>query len=442
MELAVTGKACEAGVPGSMRRRPIFRIDRARVALLLSALFLIGVATITAHQAPAKAGPPAAGALKVLHLSGSAYERGLQHGTQLRPEIATIVGLWKEDLRKTTGKDPDSLIRRFLGETDFTPAIKRWTPDLLDEVRGIADGAKQPFETMFAFQLVDELWVFIDKGAADHCTSLGVARHGARPAYVAQNMDLETFRNGFQSVLHIAGTASSPEQFVFTSAGLIGVNGVNSRSVAIACNTLMQLNASADGLPVAFVVRGVLAQTAGEDAVTFVTRVKHASGQNYIVGTGDRVHDFEASSGVVVEFRPAGDGSVVYHTNHPLANDDLKPWHRALKQARPLGPGGAGNSETRLASIQKRLQRPAAEIDEDLIKAALRSKDSERHPVCRPFRASTSVFTFGATVMTLSGDPSLQVSMGPPDVNPFVTFRFSGAQGVKDLGPARPQWRR
>ena len=65
-----------------------------------------------------------------------------------------------------------------------------------------------------------------------------------------------------------------------TAAGLAGVNGVNSRSVAIACNTLMQLAASPDGLPVDSIVRAVLAQTAGEDGVAFVKRVKHASGQN------------------------------------------------------------------------------------------------------------------------------------------------------------------
>jgi len=407
---------------------------RSSAGLLVPTLVLAGAAAIAACQALPKTGPAEAGPLKVLHVSGSAYERGLQHGAELRSEIAAIVGLWKEDLRKTAGTDPDALIRKFLAETNFTPAIKRWTPHLLDEVRGIADGAKQPIETMFAFQLVDELWVFLDKRAAERCTSLGVARHGARPAYVAQNMDLEPFRHGFQAVLHIAGTASSPEQFVFTSAGLIGVNGVNSRSVAIACNTLMQLTASPDGLPVAFIVRGVLAQTAGEDAVAFVKHVKHASGQNYIVGTGDGVHDFEASAGRVVEFRPAVDGSVVYHTNHPLANDDLKPWHANAMQAPIPEQAGGGNSETRLASVRKRLQGPAAAIDEDLIKAALRSRDSERHPICRPFRPGAGSFTFGATIMTLSGTPSLQVSAGPPDVNPFVRFEFSGVQNGSGQG--------
>lgn len=403
------------------------RMGRTRAALLIPALALACVAAIGTSRPPDQGRSAPKRELKVLHLSGTARERGVQHGTQLRSEIAAIVGLWKQDLRKSTGTDADVLIKAFLGQTDFTPAIKKWTPDLLDEVRGIADGAEQPYETMFAFQLVDELWVFADKGGAEHCTSLGVARSGTHPAYVAQNMDLETFRDGFQAVLHIAASASAPEQFVFTSAGLIGLNGVNSRSIAITCNTLLELAASHDGLPVAFIVRGVLAKAAAEDAVAFLKGVKHASGQNYIVGTGDRVFDFEASAGKVVEFRPSDDGRVVFHTNHPVANDDLKPWHRAMRQLMSPAQWASSNSPTRFASIEKRLQRPPAAIDEDAIKAALRSQDSARHPICRSLAAGAASYTFGATIMTLSGRPSLQVTMGPPDVNAFVRLEFSGA---------------
>jgi hypothetical protein len=245
---------------------------------------------------------------------------------------------------------------------------------------------------------------------------------------VAQNLDLEAFRSGFQVVLHIARSDSAPEQFVFTSAGLIGASGVNSRSIAIACNTLMQLSASTDGLPVAFIVRGTLAQSAGDDALEFIRGVKHASGQNYIVGTGDRVCDLEASAGKVVEFRPASDGGVVYHTNHPLANADLKPWHRQAIEALPSELRRAGNSEVRLAAIQKRMNRSAEAIDDEVIKDALRSKDSAVNPICRSLVPGAGAFTFGAVVMTLSGTPSLQVTMGPPDVNPFVRLEFPGGR--------------
>jgi hypothetical protein len=251
--------------------------------VLLSAVALAGQALA---EQPAPFGRDTKRSLKVLELRGSPYERGLLHGRELRSDIAQILALWEEDLRTSTKQDPNLAVRRFLAETNFLPAIRKWTPDLLEEVRGIADGSGQSFERVFAFQLVDELWVFNDAPEAHHCSSLGVARSDRHPACVAQNMDLEPFRDGFQVVLHIIGDGHTPEQYVFSSAGLIGLNGVNRHAIAVACNTLMELAASADGLPVAFVVRGLLAQTSGDAALELVRGVHHASGQNYVVGAG------------------------------------------------------------------------------------------------------------------------------------------------------------
>ena len=395
------------------------RSNRAMLTTCLAGLAAMTVAGLL-NSAPVK-GPvrPEKRELRVLELKGNGYERGLQHGRQLKSEIARIVELWKNDLRGQSGQDPETLIKRFLSETAFTPAIKKWTPDILDEVRGIADGAGQPFETMFAFQLVDEIWVYLDAAAAHHCSGLGVARSGGHPAFIAQNMDLESFRDVFQAVLHIAGDGIRPEQFVFTSAGLVGVNGINDRSVGIACNTLLQLSACSDGLPVAFVVRGVLASASGDEALKLVRSVRHASGQNYIIGAGDRVYDLEASAGKVVEFKPFPDGRFVYHTNHPLINDDLKPWAS-------MDEISLANTKTRLASVRDRLGSDPAAVDKEAIKAILRSKDSAHHPVCRTLRPGASVFTFGATIMTLSGTPALDVTMGPPDTNPFIHLQFAG----------------
>ncbi len=390
------------------------------VGAISLAVLVAKALTLASVAAPElSSGQPAQRELRVLELKGNGYERGLEHGRQLKSEIAKLVRLWKDDLRGQSGQDPDILVKRFLAETDFIPAVKKWTPDVLDEVRGIADGSGQPFETMFAFQLVDEIWVYLDKMAAHHCSGLGVVRSGGHPAFIAQNIDLEPFRDGFQAVLRIAGDGIRPEQLVFTFAGHVGINGVNEGSVGIVCNTLLQLSASSDGLPVAFVIRGVLACASGDDALRFVRGVRHASGQNYIIGAGNSIYDLEASASKVVEFKPFPDGRFVYHTNHPLINDDLKPW--ALMDEFSLA-----NTKTRLASVKNRLGSDAAAVDEEAIKAILRSKDSAHHPVCRTLRPGSSVFTFGATIMTLSGTPALDVTMGPPDVNPFVHLRFSG----------------
>ena len=202
---------------------------------------------------------------------------------------------------------------------------------------------------------------------------------------------------------------------------------MNNRSIAITVNTLMQLSASADGLPVACVIRGVLAQTKGDEASRFLKSVKHASGQNYIVGVGDRVYDFEASANKVVEFRPTPDDSFVYHTNHPLANDDLKPWYAKAMQAMTSEEKKKDNSIVRLDSLRTHLNRPVAAVDEQIAKETLQSRDSKENPICRHLAPGNHGFTFGSTVMSLSDKPFFQVTMGPPDSNRYLRLEFTRA---------------
>jgi isopenicillin-N N-acyltransferase-like protein len=367
-----------------------------------------------------------------VELSGSAYERGVQHGKALKSDIANILGRFKADLKTSRKRDPDSLITEFLRATDFIPAIKKWTPDLLDEVKGIADGSGQTFETIFAYQLPDEIWVYFDKQDNNHCSGMGVAKTATHPAYIAQNMDLESWRHGSQTVLHILQSETVPEQFVFTTAGLIAANGLNNYSIGVCVNTLMQLNASPDGLPVAFVVRGLLACKTEQSALEFIKNVNHASGQNYILGIGDKVYSFEASATRVVRFSPVAGGSPVYHTNHPLANDDLKSWWSEWLQQRTPEERRNTNSGIRFTSLESRLAKDGIDIDEQTIKETLRSKDSHISPVCVPLRSGSSVFTFGSTIMTLSEHPSLQVTCGPPDKSEYVLYSFVSAPASFD----------
>jgi predicted choloylglycine hydrolase len=352
-----------------------------RTLLIPLLTFLLGAASAQNSQESDQAKKPL-----YVELSGSGYERGLQHGKALKPQIADVLGRFKADLKISRDRDPDSLISEFLHVTDFIPAIKKWTPDLLDEVKGIADGSGQTFETIFAYQLPDEIWVYFDKLDAHHCSGLGVAKTATHPAYVAQNLDLESWRHGSQTVLHVLQSETLPEQFIFTTAGLIAANGVNNSSIGVCVNTFMQLNASPDGLPVAFVVRGLLASTSEKSALEFIKNVKHASGQNYILGINDKVFDFEASATGVVQFTPVVGGSLVYHTNHPLANENLKPWWAQRTRQMTSEERRYSNSHVRFASLQTRLAKRDIDIVEQKIKETLRSRDSDWNPVCRSWR--------------------------------------------------------
>jgi len=88
--------------------------------------------------------PPKTEEIRVLELRGTPQQRGQSHGEALRDEISELIKIWRDDLRKNRRKDPDTCLDDFLENTRFPQAIQRWTPDLLDEVRGIAEFSDPP----------------------------------------------------------------------------------------------------------------------------------------------------------------------------------------------------------------------------------------------------------------------------------------------------------
>jgi len=364
--------------------------------------------------------------LRVLDLPGSGYERGLEHGRKLKKEIAELLVLWKKSLENEVHIPADTFIHDFLTSTSFLSAIKKYTPDVLEEVRGIAEGSGQPFKDIYAFQLVDEYWVYEDKlqnaKGSQHCSGIGIPSRSGRPAYVSQNLDVESWMDGYQIVLHILGDVHTPEQYVLSCAGLVALNGINHHGIALCVNTLMELQASPDGLPVAFMIRGVLAQNTGAAALKMLTTAKHASGQNYILGIGDSVYDFEASANSVIRMAPDAAG-LVYHTNHPVANIDIKPWYKEYYEKYLAGKTQNFNSEIRFATLKRRASDSQAK-DDAFIKTTLRSKDDAKNPVCVTHLPDRGGFTFGSVIFSLSDKRTMEVTAGPPDESEYKLLTF------------------
>jgi isopenicillin-N N-acyltransferase-like protein len=260
------------------------------------------------------------GNLKVVVLEGTPYERGLQHGTVLQKEFHELVKLWKEDIQKTYKTEADVFIKKFLAATNFEKAIKEWTPELWDELKGISKGSGIDFDTVFAFQLVDEIWVLGRDVQAEKCTTIGLKKTEKNPVMVAQNLDIPPFYHGFQTLLHIKDPEQGLETYLFTFPGFIAANGINSSSVAVVVNAVQQLENSRDGLPVAFVIRGILQRRTFAEAVHFIKTIRHGAPQNYMIGGPEEMGSFECSTTNVSEFTPFENASFTYHTNHPLKN--------------------------------------------------------------------------------------------------------------------------
>jgi isopenicillin-N N-acyltransferase like protein len=183
-----------------------------------------------------------------------------------------------------------------------------------------------------------------------------------------------------------------------------------------------------EGLPVTFIIRGTLAHEEPKKATAFFTSVKHAAGQNYLIGLPDSVYDYEASANQVTRFLPVDNSGLVYHTNHSLVNHDVKPWFENYHKRVLAGETKRGNSETRFASLEQRLNVPLENISVDVFKATLRSKDNERSPVCNAYKENGHGFTFSSVIFSLGKNASVQVTNGSPDVSEYQQYYFSSKQ--------------
>ncbi|WP_119462952.1 C45 family autoproteolytic acyltransferase/hydolase [Rhodospirillaceae bacterium SYSU D60014] len=343
--------------------------------------------------------------LPLIDLSGTPQVCGRAHGEALRAVIAGKIERWHAAIGEAYGQEPNAFLRRLLAGTDFRPAIARWTPALAEEIAGIAEGAGQAEETIYAMQLMDEEWWFGQAETDGHCSSLGVTT--GEGTLLGQTLDLPRWHDGAQALLRFRD-ANGTETLVFTSAGMVGLMGVSGHGLGLCVNTLSQLSRSRRGLPVACVLRGALARRDHSSALEFLRSVTHASGQNYLVGDRRAVTSLECSAGRAVAAEPSG--GRVWHTNHPLASRDVVMAGVDLS--------GTAESRGRLATLARRLDRTAAAAaDVALIKETLAARDDPAAPVSvepAPQDAPTAFMTIGAVVYELGETVRLHVAAGPP----------------------------
>lgn len=379
--------------------------------------------------------------INIIDMHGTPYQRGCIYGESARKPIAEVLEHWIEGLNALTADEEKKQPKRtgyswqeFLKHTRFTDAIKKWAPELLQEVQGIADASNQSFDKLLALQLIDEEWVYGLQQQhirpSQKCTAFGLFPGRGTTTFAGQNMDVAQWAEGYQTLLKIrldAGElqgADPIDVMVFTIAGIIGLNGINSVPLGVTCNTLAQLDASQRGVPVSFIVRKVLAQRSFEEAERVIQQIPHASGQNYMLSTAGRVSCFECSANQVVQYKGDTLNSIT-HTNHPLENDDISGW-QGLLQSR------LENSTARLLSIQSNLNEMAGSPTLDKLKRALSAHDDPANPVCRCInhgRADQAIgYTAGSSIYEFDSNAKLHLASGPPCSTSFHTFYFGRGQ--------------
>jgi len=205
-------------------------------------------------------------------------------------------------------------------------------------------------------------------------------------------------------LLDINDKDSDSRKLIITFAGFIGANGLN-KHIGITVNSLSDLNSSFDGLPVSCIVRGVLDKNSFDDAVYFIRTIKHASGQNYIIGSKHEIISLECASDLVTEYWPDTTKNYTFHANRPLTNTSYHMSHS-------IGLYSIFQDE-RFKLMETKITNSKS-ISWETLHDILSTK-----PVCNNN-------TFVSTIMEFNNDYNeLRISPGRPDSIGYLVFRIN-----------------
>ena len=176
----------------------------------------------------------------LIDLSGGPRERGRMHGKAAADRLKRGVKMYAESLLKS-GVDWKELERR---AEAMVPLIDRFDPTYVEEMRGIAEGANEPFAAVVLMNARTEMVVAARKQQAakhfpDGCTAAlalpeassdGVLLHG-------QNWDWRSECAETGVVLRIRRD-DGPDILTFTEAGGLARSGLNSAGIGLTANAL------------------------------------------------------------------------------------------------------------------------------------------------------------------------------------------------------------
>ena len=244
--------------------------------------------------------------IPLIETGGSWRDIGFDVGRAAQAQIDASAASIRAELG---GVDPADVLGNVGPYLRITEEV---APDIVAELRGMAEGAGVSFETLFALNAGAELMQSVGRY---ECTVVGISGMGTRDGHVllAHNEDATA---GWADLAYVikAQPDDAPAFVAFTYAGLLLHQGVNAAGLGSVGNALYARDAR-PGIPKLLLYRRVIAQGAIEGAIRAVTDPRRAFGNNHLFATADGdLYDVEVS-GSRWAMRSGGN-SYLAHANH------------------------------------------------------------------------------------------------------------------------------
>jgi isopenicillin-N N-acyltransferase like protein len=354
---------------------------------------------------------------------GSYRELGRAVGEAAREQVLASVDFFRDNFASMThGRLTfDEAERQAL---DYADQARRWLPQYVEELEGLAEGAQVPFATLLVLNCGEEFTSDEQPAtppphgsprSGDHCTAVAVAAGGRH--IVGHNMDWYVI-DAVNNVLFDLTTPDGTQVMGLAGAPYLLMLGMNSHGIGNVSNSVHS-NDNRVGVPNVFVRRATLEARTLEDARDRGLLAARARGTNqFFADTGGRLWDLETSA-TAHAFMDHTEARFMAHTNH-YASPAMQPYE---------GYGG-GESTVRLSTAERLLAAgvAAAQDPVDLVARVLRTHEpSTGEYICGHPDVGVSPADQGMTVGSIICDLDerrLYACAGPPCENPYEVFEM------------------
>jgi isopenicillin-N N-acyltransferase-like protein len=350
--------------------------------------------------------------LPFISVRGTWGDMGQQVGAMFAPLIGRHLDAWIGHVVGETGSSRAEVIA---AAQPFAAPIREHAPFLWEELEGLSRGAGIAVEELLVLQARAE--VMRKRRPAPvpppaECTTFAVGgrrTEGGR-ALIGQNVDLVPFVEEFGVIIR-QQPKDLPSTLMYTTAGLLGHNGLNEAGVGVCANFVDDPGGWGEGLPRYLLSRLALREETAAAALAAAMKPPRAASRNLLIA--DAGGDFVDAELLRVQAALLrGRDGLLVHANHLEA-----PEFAGLET-----PGE--NSLCRRARLEALLAGAGAPITVGDIQRFYRDHDGAPHSLCaHPFPGRNL-----QTVVSVIGDLTrleLHAAKGSPCRSVYATYTIA-----------------
>ncbi len=357
-----------------------------------------------------------------MEVKGGPRERGRQQGEAARAQILRALTLYQDVLPRAIRS---TWAEGMLEARKFLPYAEQAFPQFVDEIRGIAEGARIPFEEAWTLNCYEGLPE--SRQQVWGCTSIAVRDDYTADGHVLLAHNEDWISVDKDNVYLVRCEPDDGPPFVGITYGPLLVNiGLNAEGIGIAIDSVYPTDGGV-GVPRILCSRAVLQARSISQAIRACVPKLRAGGYGYLLADPHGELYCVETSATTHDILYGEEGWLV-HANHYLT-----PKMRALEE-----PGTYANSNVRLNRARRLVKAQLGQVTVESLQAVLRDHVSYPDSICAHEDPAEPLHERDQTLVSLVMDLTERVmwtAPGPPCQGEYLPYQLLHDSRSESVNP-------